>query len=147
MYTILLPTDGLDSSKNTIKQAMEFARALGAKVIGLHVVPEFHMPMNEEDVLPSSPALKNRADEEHREKALTVLALVEAAARDAGLEYEGVAAISDRIYEEIVDTAAKRHCDLIVMALHAHAAITASLIGSETAKVLTHTGLPVLVLH
>jgi nucleotide-binding universal stress UspA family protein len=56
-------------------------------------------------------------------------------------------AINDRVYEEIVNTAVRRNCDLIVMASHGHAGMTASLLGSETAKVLTHTTLPVLVLH
>lgn len=147
MYTILLPTDGSDFSNKTMKQAMSFAGALSAKVIGLHVVPRFHMPRNEEDLLPPSAALKERVDEEHNVKAQAVLAPVEAAARDAGLECECVVAINDRIYEEIVDTAATRNCDLIVMASHGHAGTTASLLGSETARVLTHTGLPVLVLH
>jgi nucleotide-binding universal stress UspA family protein len=147
MYTILLPTDGSDLSGRAMKTAMEFARALKARVIGLHVVPKFHMPMHDEDVLPSSAELKNRVDDEHKAKARTVLAAVEAAAGDAGLEYECVAAINDRIHEEIVNTATARNCDLIVMTSHTHAAFTAALIGTETAKVLTHTRLPVLVLH
>jgi nucleotide-binding universal stress UspA family protein len=147
MYTILLPSDGSDFARKTMNQAMSFAGALGAKIIGLHVVPQFHMPRNEEDLLPPSAALKERVDEEHKVKAQAVLASVEAAARDAGLACESVVAINDRVYEEIVNTAVKRNCDLIVMASHGHAGMTALLLGSETAKVLTHSNLPVLVLH
>jgi nucleotide-binding universal stress UspA family protein len=147
MYTILLPTDGSDSSRKTLKQAMTFAGALGARVIGLHVVPQFHMPADEEDVLPPPSALKQRVDEEHKARAKAVLAPVEAAARESGVACESVVAINDRIYEEIVNTAASRNCDLIMMASHGHSGMTALLLGSETAKVLTHTSLPVLVLH
>lgn len=147
MYTILLPSDGSDFARKTVIQAMSFASALGARIIGLHVVPQFHMPRNEEDLLPPSAALKERIDEEHRVKAKAILASVEAAAREAGIPCESVVAINDRVYEEIVTTAANRNCDLIVMASHGHAGMTALLLGSETAKVLTHSNLPVLVLH
>jgi nucleotide-binding universal stress UspA family protein len=147
MYTMLLPTDGSDFTRKTMKQAMSFASALSAKVIGLHVMPRFHMPRDEEDVLPPSEELKERVDEEHKAKAQAILASIEAAARTAGIGCECVVAINDRVYEEIVNTAVRRNCDLIVMASHGHAGMTASLLGSETAKVLTHTTLPVLVLH
>ena len=40
MYThILLPTDGTPSSRDAIQKCMRFAKSLGAKVTGLHVVP------------------------------------------------------------------------------------------------------------
>lgn len=50
-------------------------------------------------------------------------------------------------YEAIIKTAENKGCDCIVMASHGRHGVQGLLIGSETAKVLTHTKLPVLVLH
>lgn len=144
---ILLPTDGSDFSRNAMGQAMAFAKALDAKVIGLHVVPAFHMPWVEGDLMPTSTMLKKRVDEEHTAKAKQVLEIVEASAKKAGVDCQCMVGINDTIYEEIIGTAEKQGCDLIIMASHGHRGMTALLLGSETAKVLTHTKLPVLVLH
>ncbi|MGZ5228955.1 MAG: universal stress protein, partial [Burkholderiales bacterium] len=38
-----------------------------------------------------------------------------------------------------------RRCDLILMASHGRSGMSGFLLGSETQKVLTHTGIPVLV--
>ncbi|OFZ89862.1 MAG: hypothetical protein A3F74_21910 [Betaproteobacteria bacterium RIFCSPLOWO2_12_FULL_62_58] len=147
MYKILFPTDGSDHSQKVVKQGVAFAKALSAQVIGLHVIPAFHMPRDEGDLLPTSAALKERVDEQHTAKARQILASVEKEAKGAGIECECVVAINDTIYEEIIDTAEKKNCDLIIMASHGHAGMTGMLPGSETAKVLTHTKLPVLVLR
>jgi nucleotide-binding universal stress UspA family protein len=48
-------------------------------------------------------------------------------------------------YVVILDTARREGCDLIVMGSHGRRGLTALLIGSETVKVLTHSGTPVLV--
>lgn len=147
MDSILFATDGSEYSRKAVTQAMAFAKALGAKVVGLHVVPAFHMPKDEGDIIPTSNMLKQRVDEEHKSRARDILASVEAAARSAGVPFESVVGINDSIHEEIVGTAEKRHCSMIMMASHGHAGMTGFLLGSETAKVLTHAKLPVLVLR
>ena len=147
MYKILLPTDGSDLSQKAVKQCMPFAKALSAKIIGLHVIPEFHMSMDEGFVVPTSPAIKKRVEEESKARAQQIMASVEQEAKGAGLEYECIVGINDTIYEEIIKTAEKQNCDLIMMASHGHAGVASLLLGSETAKVLTHTKLPVLVLR
>jgi nucleotide-binding universal stress UspA family protein len=48
-------------------------------------------------------------------------------------------------YRAIIDTAASKGCDLIVMASHGRHGISAMVLGSETVKVLTHCKIPVLV--
>jgi nucleotide-binding universal stress UspA family protein len=50
-------------------------------------------------------------------------------------------------YRAIIDTAAKKSCDLIVMASHGRRGISAIVLGSETTKVLTHSSTPVLVVR
>ena len=48
-------------------------------------------------------------------------------------------------FRGIIETAEKRECDLIVMASHGRSGVSSVLLGSQTAKVLTHSKLPVLV--
>ncbi len=147
MYKILLPTDGSDISQKAVKQCIAFAKALSAKVTGLHVIPEFRMGMDEGYLIPTSTAVKNRVEEESQARARQILAAVEKEAKDAGLECECIVAVNDTVYEEIIKTAEQKNCDLIIMASHGHAGVSSVLLGSETVKVLTHTKLPVLVLR
>ncbi len=51
----------------------------------------------------------------------------------------------ERPYQAIIDAANNQHCDLIVMASHGRHGISAIVLGSVTAKVLTHSTIPVLV--
>ncbi|MBI4189309.1 MAG: universal stress protein [Betaproteobacteria bacterium] len=150
MYKILVPTDGSEISQQAVKQGMVFAKALNAKVFGLHVIPKFHAvteKMDEGFEVPTSPALKKRVDEESKARAREILAPVEEEAKGAGLECECIVETNDAVYEEILDAARKKNCDLIIMASHGHAGVTGLLLGSETAKVLTHAKLPVLILR
>lgn len=144
---ILLPVDGSASSRNAITQALAFAKSLDATIVGLHVQPEFHMPWDEGDLLPPSKMLKERVNEEHKAIGRRILDTLQSEARSAGITCESLVGINDNVYQEIISTAARKNCDLIVMASHGHTGTTAVLLGSETAKVLTHTSLPVLVLR
>ena len=49
--------------------------------------------------------------------------------------------------EAIIDQAKKSRCDLIMMASHGRRGVQRLLHGSETARVLTHSKIPVLVLR
>lgn len=147
MYKILLPTDGSDFSHKAVKQCIALAKRLSAKVVALHIIPEFHLAMEGGLVVPTRSSVKKRVEEESKAKAQEILAWVEEEAKAAGLECECIVGMNDTIYDEIIKTAEKANCDMITMASHGHAGITSLLLGSETAKVLTHTKLPVLILR
>ncbi len=147
MYKILLPIDGSDFSQKAVKQCIALAKGLNAKVIGLHIIPEFHLGMEGGLLVPTGASVKKRVEEESKARAQEILASVAEEAKGAGLECECIVAMNDTIYEEIIKTAEKANCDMITMASHGHAGITSLLLGSETAKVLTHTKLPVLILR
>jgi nucleotide-binding universal stress UspA family protein len=147
MYKILFPVDGSDLARNAIEQCMSFAKALHAPVVGLHVIPEYHMIQNEGFTVPDPPVHKKGVEDDARAKARAVLIPVEKGARSAGVPCECIVEINDVIYEQIIDTAEKMNCNLIMMASHGRAGVSALLLGSETAKVLTHTKLPVLVMR
>jgi nucleotide-binding universal stress UspA family protein len=142
---ILVPTDGSKLSEKAVKGALEFAKALGAKLTVLHVTPQFKMVVDEGFIVPNSANLKKRFEEESTERAGKILDAVKRQAGAAGVAADGVAAASDTPWDEIINQAKKRKCDLIMMASHGRRGITGVLLGSETAKVLTHSKVPVLV--
>lgn len=144
---ILLPTDGSKLSDRAVQRGLEFAKAIKAKVTTVHAVPEFRMIVEEGLVSPMSAELKKRFERESQEHAKKMLAKVEKAAKSAGVKCDAVAVVSDFPYQQIIETAKKKKCDLIVMASHGRKGLSSLLLGSETAKVLTHSKIPVLVVR
>jgi len=74
-----------------------------------------------------------------------VLGSVSAAADSAGVSCETLHVEHEHPYQAVIDTAASKGCDLIVMAPHGRRGVAAVVLGSETVKVLTHSRIPVLV--
>ncbi len=144
---ILLPTDGSKLSDHAVKHGIAFAKSINAKVTAIHVVPEFQMAADEGFVAPMSAQFKERFEKESRLRAQKVLDKVEKQAKTADVTYAGVIVNSDFPYQQIIHTAKKLKCDLIMMASHGRRGIAGLLLGSETAKVLTHSKVPVLVVR
>lgn len=144
---LLLPTDGSKFSDRAVQRGIEFAKEIKARVTAVHVIPEFRMMADESFVLPTSIDLKRRYDKEAKTRAEKMLAKIGERAQAAGVKYEGVAVMGDVPYEEIINAAKKHKCDLILMASHGRRGLSGLLLGSETAKVLTHSKIPVLVVR
>lgn len=144
---ILLPTDGSKLSDRAVKRGIEFAKAAKAKVTSIHVVPEFRMIADEGFVVPMSPELKRRFEASSKERAKKVVDKAAKLAKTAGVRHDSVVVSSDFPYQQIIDTANRRKCDLIIMASHGRRGLSGLLLGSETAKVLTHSKVPVLVVR
>lgn len=139
---ILIPTDGSELSEKAVKEGIELAMSMKAKVTVFTASPPFPALATESAVGADSIALYAASAEER------------AAARlKPGLEYahaRGVSArtqhvFAERPYEAIIAAAAKEGCDLVCMASHGRKGIAGLLVGSETNKVLTHSKVPVLV--
>src|SRR5512142_1625183 len=138
---ILIPTDGSELSEKAVKEGIELAMTMKARVTVFTASPPFHTFATEAAIGVESSALYTATAEER------------AAARlKPGLEYahaKGVAArtqhvFAERPYEAIIAAAAKEGCDLVCMASHGRKGIAGLLVGSETNKVLTHSKVPVL---
>jgi nucleotide-binding universal stress UspA family protein len=139
---ILLPTDGSKLSEVAIRKGVDFAKSIGAKVTGFHVMPQFHVFTYRTEMLEDTREEFARDSRVHAEK---YLALVQEAAKAAGIPCETASIASDHPYEAIIEAAKKRGCDLIMMASHGRKGVQGMLLGSETHKVLTHSRIPVLV--
>ena len=142
---ILVPTDGSSLSRKAIKIAAALARALGARITAIYVVPEGVPTLFSGDRLYGSGILGRQYRELVKSEAKKALAVVEIEAGIAGVAYASVQALAGHPWQEIIRTARSRRCDLIVMASHGRAGLTALALGSETTKVLAHSKIPVLV--
>jgi nucleotide-binding universal stress UspA family protein len=143
MFThLLLPTDGSKLSEAAIQKGIEFAKNINAKVTGFCVIPELHF-FSYETEIPAD--VKQRVARESRTLAAKHLAVVETAARKAGVTCDTAHVTSDLPYDAIVKAAEEKGCDLIMMASHGRRGVKGLLLGSETQKVLTHSRIPVLV--
>jgi nucleotide-binding universal stress UspA family protein len=138
---ILVPTDGSELSAKAIDGAVEMAKRLGAKIVGVTVIEPYSYATLSEYRPESFEDYEARMTKVARER----LDKLEAAARAANVEVETVVAKSFAPYEAIIDTATKSGCDAIFMASHGRRGLGAVLLGSETQKVLTHSKIPVMV--
>ncbi len=146
---ILVPTDGSELSTKAVKEAINFARDLGANLTALHVVGQYHPPflkggykMPEIHVM-----LKQRFEEQSAARANQIMADVKEIAAEHRVKCSCVLAKNDSPYDAIIRQARKSKCDLIMMASHGRRGLDAILLGSETTKVLTHSKIPVLVVR
>jgi nucleotide-binding universal stress UspA family protein len=143
---ILLPTDGSKLATKAVKHGIQLAKSIGAIVTVVHVVPEYQMVMAEGFVPPNATMLKERFEKEVAKRSKKILDEVKADAKAASVVCDGVTA-TGLPYEAIIKQAKKAKCDLIMMASHGRKGLASILLGSETAKVLTHSTIPVLVVR
>lgn len=142
---ILVPTDGSKLSVKAIKTAAALTKSLGAKLMGVYVIPPYVPPVYGEAVIYMPEVTPKRYKEITAREAKNALSVVDAEAKTAGVECKTVAVTADQAWEGIVRTAHSKGCDLIVMASHGRRGLSGLLLGSETTKVLTHSKTPVLV--
>jgi nucleotide-binding universal stress UspA family protein len=141
---ILIPTDGSATSRKAIKAGIAFAKTVGARVVGFYS-PEQYEILTYGEYFP--PDLMSRAEWDKRSKktAEKFLAIVEKEAKAAGVAYTGFFLASLAPWEAIIEAAKKKKCDLIFMASHGRTGLSGLLLGSQAAKVLSHSKVPVLV--
>jgi nucleotide-binding universal stress UspA family protein len=139
---ILIPTDGSELSAIAVKNGVAFAKEINAKITGLTVTAPYRYLSV--DAVQISDTEDNYMAQAQGQADGNLRVLKEAAGK-AGVEYELVHRSNEHPYEEIVNAAQERKCDVIFLASHGRRGIAALILGSETQKVLTHTKIPVLV--
>ena len=141
---ILIATDGSAISRKAIKQGIALAKQLGATVVGFFSPVDYRLMFYPEVVTPLV-AAEQELEELSKKAATKRLSSVEKAANAAGVGYEGWYAASIVPWQAIIDVAREKKCDLIVMGSHGRGGLACVVLGSQTAKVLTHSKIPVLV--
>jgi nucleotide-binding universal stress UspA family protein len=142
--TILVPTDGSALSEKAAIAAIELAGELHGKVVAVSVAQPYpYSPLLDEPV-----SVKARDYEEAAMAAAqSYMDRLKKMADEHHVTLETVVAQSFDPYKEIIDTAEQRHCDAIFMASHGRKGLSKLFLGSQTQKVLAHTGIPVTVFH
>lgn len=141
---ILIPTDGSELSLHAIDYGIALAKSVNAKVTVVTVSTPFHTFAVEPAMITDTP--------EHYAKRMAAIAdkylqVAKEAAVTAGVSCETAHIERDQPYLAIIETAARKSCDLVVMASHGRRGVLAIVLGSETVKVLTHSTVPVLVVR
>ena len=142
---ILVPTDGSEQSQRAVQCGIELAKLHGARVTGIHVIPDYHLLIAYEGAF--DPVTEERIEEEAKARAESYLGFVRKECGEAGVQCATICETSDHPYDAILRTADSNGCDLIVMTSHGRKGLAAVLLGSETRKVLTHAKVPVLVVR
>lgn len=140
---ILVPTDGTKLSLKAMRAASSLAAKLKARITILYVIPPFIPPMSAEGVM--FHVSRSLQDYDRGMRKVADKAIAKAMAVADGAKCEGAVVANHQPWEGIIESAAKRKCDLVVMASHGRGGITSLLLGSETQKVLAHSKTPVLV--
>jgi nucleotide-binding universal stress UspA family protein len=147
MYkNLFVPVDGSALSHRLIDGSVEFAKQLGARIVGFVVEPD--LPLSLKSINPETFAhnIENHAAKNHSHAA-ALLRQFEERAQEAGIEFLGRAVTAYGVDQVIMDEAERAGCDMIVMITHARGAAGEFLFGSHTKKIIAQSRLPVLVLH
>jgi nucleotide-binding universal stress UspA family protein len=133
---ILLATDGSEYSQGAIREALGFAKKCSSKLYALSVVEvitdyEAFSPQKVEDALETG-------IKKHLES-------VKAQALQEGIECETIMAHGGEPHEVIVDEAAKKAVDMIIIGRRGTKGLKKLLMGEVAAKVIGHAQCKVLV--
>lgn len=145
MKTLLVPLDFSDATGQLVTEAAQIARQLSAKIILLHVVEPVatYVPVGATmDVIAAVPPLPGPGEEvADQEKRLKTLAQP---LRAEGLDVEEVVLVGLAV-DDILEQAASRPVDYIVLGSHGHGALYHLFSGSVVTGVLKRATCPVIV--
>ena len=144
---IMLPTDGSELSMRAINEGIALAKSIGAKVTVIHVIAHYNIVIEEGLGSREIKSIEKENEKRLMKLAQQVLDKIGVAVDKAGLKFETEVLVGDHPFQEIIDSAIKRECDLIVMASHGRIGLQSLLLGGVTAKVLAHSKIPVLVVR
>lgn len=139
---MLIPIDGSKCASDAMRQAVELARDMHARVTLLVVTEPFHMLSAEATQIER---VREEFEKYQHDHADSFLSWARRYAEDNGVTCDTVQAEHDHPYEAIIETARKSGSDVIAMGSHGYGGVKAVVLGSVTQKVLTHCQLPVLV--
>ena len=140
---LIIPTDGSDAGTRAVEHGLDLALAIGAKVTILTVLQPFRVfTFSPEGLSESMPEHQRHLDEQ-----VATDNRLEEKVRASGLDCSHVTADDGHLNEAVRRTAEALGCDLIVMPAHERYGLLGRTPASETVKLLSHSRLPVLVVH
>ncbi|MGE5413915.1 MAG: universal stress protein [Syntrophomonadaceae bacterium] len=137
---ILLATDFSSSSNAAWKRGLELAKASGAPVFVVHVVPSLAQTQ-------TVPWVYREMEAEIRADAARRLRAMVARARAAGVRAKSLLLTGMPAHEAIVRAARRQKVDLIVVGTHGRTGVAGALIGSVARRVVATAPCPVLAVR
>lgn len=144
---LFVPVDGSALSARAVAGSIDIAVQLKARITGF--VVEHDVPVTAGNTPHAQAVIAKLKENEtlNEAHAKAILAKFEAAARNAGVPFDGLYVTTDAVDHAINEEAEKAGCDMIVMVTHGRSAFGEFVFGSHTKKLISLTRLPVLVLH
>jgi nucleotide-binding universal stress UspA family protein len=144
---ILIPTDGSRLAEKGVRAGVKLAKALGAKVSGVYVARPYTAPVYSEGAIFYAGLSARDWRNSFEKAAKKALAVVETEAQAAKVPCTTLAVKEAQPWKGILGAARARKCDAIAIASHGRGGLGGLILGSETARVLAHSKIPVLVVR
>jgi nucleotide-binding universal stress UspA family protein len=132
---LLLSTDGSEFSEGAVREAIGLAKTCKSKLFAVSVVET----NTEFEAL--APDLVEKAEKETR----ALLESIKEKAKKEGVDCETIAHEGEEPYRFVVEEAAKRQAEMIIMGRRGRTGLKRLMMGSVTAKVIGHAPCKVLV--
>ena len=143
---LLVAIDGSHLSAAAVQEAIQFAKAIGARITFFNALENFYATtLVGADGLTIDPTVAISLAKANKLFSTSILEKAKDLAQQAGVVAETEISVNILVYEGIIDAAQSHGCDLIFMASHGRKGLSALMIGSETQRVLNHSTIPVLV--
>jgi nucleotide-binding universal stress UspA family protein len=140
---VLVATDGSPASERAVQTAAELAAAAGASLTAVAVVEPYPYSGVGESSAVAGVEYQSRVGAE----ASARLARAKEIAAGAGVDCRTSMQEASEVYRGVLIAAEQMSAGLIVMASHGRRGLSALVLGSETQRVLAHTGVPVLIVR
>lgn len=144
---ILIATDGSELAQKGVQHGLNLAKQLGADIVVVTVSEPIVTGFDDALGWGGANSLSSEYQKSQDDVAQKILEQVRQQAEPLGMSFTPVHVRDRYAAEGIAETAQTRDCDLIVMASHGRRGLGRLLIGSQTNEVLTHCGVPVLVVR
>jgi nucleotide-binding universal stress UspA family protein len=139
---LLIATDGSEIATKAVRAGLELAKSLNAQVAILTVTePWLGLVNTDMSVINFSMETYEKVT---KEEAARLLGKLRDEAVSQGIDC-GTLHVNGYPAEAIIQTAESATCDLIVMGSHGRRGIARLLLGSQAAKVVTLSSVPVLI--
>ena len=144
--SILVATDGSELATKALDVALDLARPNGASLTILTATDPVSTGIGSGGfgTIDAGPIVA-RLEEAYAAEAADLLAKARHRAQDAGIAAQILHLPRHRPADGILETAAARSCDLIVMGSHGRRGLNRLLLGSQAAEVLARATIPVLI--
>ena len=152
---MIIPTDGSDVGTRAVERGLDLARAIGAKVTILTVLQPFGAfsaathAATDGIFTAATHAAAEMADPQQLQNEAHLRAddQLEKKVRASGVACTHIRAEHRHLNVAVRMTAEAQDCDLVVMPAHDRYGLLGRTLDNETVKLLSHSSLPVLVMH